>query len=93
VLPLSITAKAFAGQSGVIQRTALKSWTLLQPDVAVVLFGNDDGAAEVCDELRLRQEPHVEHDELGLKRIDSFFDRAKRSPSTALSTTPTATSF
>jgi len=27
--------------------------------VQVILFGGEEGAAEVCDELRLRHEPHV----------------------------------
>jgi len=77
MLTLFTTAKAFAGHSGVIQRNALKSWTLLHPDVEVVLFGDDEGAAEVCTEFGLRHEPHVERDESGLKRIDYFFDRAQ----------------
>ena len=69
------TAKVFAGHSGVIQRNVLKSWTL-HPGAEVVLFGNNDGAAEVCNEFRLRHEPHVERDEIGLNRIDYYFDRA-----------------
>src|SRR5215469_4310945 len=77
MLTLFSTAKAFAGHSGVIQRNALKSWTLLHPDVEIVLFGDDEGAAEVCTEFGLRHETHVERDESGLKRIDYFFDRAQ----------------
>jgi len=77
MLTLFTTAKAFAGRSGVIQRNALKSWTLLHPDVEVVLFGDVEGAAEVCHELGLRHEPHVEREEFGLKRIDYIFDRAQ----------------
>jgi hypothetical protein len=58
MLTLFTTAKAFEGHHGVIQRNALKSWKLLHPDVEVILFGDDRGAAEVCAELALRFEPH-----------------------------------
>ncbi len=50
------TGKAFQGHNGIIQRNALKSWTLLHPGVEVILFGDDDGAAEVCGEFGLRHE-------------------------------------
>lgn len=71
------TAKPFIGHSAIIQRNALQSWKALYPDVEVILFGDDEGAAEVCVELGLRYEPHVERNGLGLKRIDYFFDRAQ----------------
>ena len=34
------------GHNGVIQRNALKSWTLAAPDAEVILLGDEDGAAE-----------------------------------------------
>jgi hypothetical protein len=77
MLTLFTTAKPFRGHSGVIQRNALQSWTLLHPDVEVILFGDEEGAAQVCAELGLRHEPHVERNESGLKRIDYYFDRAQ----------------
>ncbi len=60
-----------------IQRNALKSWTLLDPDVEVILFGDDAGAAEVGRELGLRHEPRVERNRLGSKRLDYMFARAQ----------------
>jgi hypothetical protein len=45
--------------------------------VKVVFFGDDQGAAKVCTEFGLRNEPHVERDEFGLKRIDYYFDRVQ----------------
>jgi hypothetical protein len=70
------TAKPFTAHSGVIQRNALKSWTLLHPDVEVILFGNEQGAAEVCQELGLRHEPTVHRNERGTKFLNYIFDRA-----------------
>src|SRR6266851_4096290 len=72
------TAKPFNGHNGVIQRNALTSWKLLHPDVEVILFGDEEGAAEVCAELELRHEPHVERHESGFKYIDRIFDEAQK---------------
>jgi len=78
MLTLFTTAKAFEGHSGIIQRNALHSWKLLHPDVEVILFGDDAGAAEVCAELELRFEPHVERHESGMKYANHIFDRAQQ---------------
>src|SRR5215472_16468615 len=78
MLTLFATAKAFEGHSGIIQRNALKSWTLLHPDVEVILFGDDKGTAEIAAELGLRHEPYVERNELGTKRLDSMFGQAQK---------------
>jgi len=71
------TAKPFEGHNGIIQRNALKSWTLLAADVEVILFGEDAGSAEVARELGLRHEPDVERNEFGTIRIDCMFGRAQ----------------
>jgi hypothetical protein len=78
VITFFTTAKAFRGHSAVIQRNALKSWTLLHPDVEVILFGDDEGAAEACRELGLRHEFHVEHHESGMKYLNYMFARAQQ---------------
>ena len=77
MLTIFTTAKAFQGHSGVIQRNALKSWKRLHPDVEVILFGDEEGAAEVCSELGLRHEPHVERHESGFKYLNYMFERAQ----------------
>jgi hypothetical protein len=77
MLTLFTTPKPFSGHIDVIQRNALKSWTLLHPDVEVIVFGDDEGAAEVCRELGLRHEPHVERKENGTKGVRSIFGRAQ----------------
>ncbi len=77
MLTLFTTAKPFRGHSAVIQRNALKSWALLHPDIEVILFGDEEGAAEVCHEFGLRHEPHVERTEFGANRIDFMFAKAQ----------------
>jgi hypothetical protein len=70
------TAKPFRGHDGIIQRNALKSWKLLHLDVEVILFGDDEGAAAVCEELGLVHHPQVERHESGAKKLDYIFRRA-----------------
>lgn len=77
MLTFFTTAKPFEGHSGIIQRNALQSWKLLHPDIEVILFGDEPGAAETCRELRLHHEPHVERHESGLKYLDYMFLRAQ----------------
>ena len=77
MLTFFATGKAFEGHSGIIQRNALKSWTLLHPDAEVILFGDDKGAAEIAVGLGLRHEPLVERNEFGTKRLDSMFRQAQ----------------
>jgi hypothetical protein len=71
------TAKPFVGHSNVIQRNALKCWTLVHPDVEVILFGDDAGAATVAKELGIRHEPYTEKNEAGSNRMDYMFARAQ----------------
>jgi len=78
MLTIFTTGKSFRGHNGIIQRNALKSWTLLHPDVEVILFGDDEGAAEVASDLRIKHVPYVEKHKSGMKYLRSFFDPAQQ---------------
>lgn len=78
MLSIFSTPKPFKGHSNIIQRNALKSWTLLHPDVEVILFGDEEGAAEVCAEFGIRHEPEVRRHEKGPKYLNYIFDRAQK---------------
>jgi hypothetical protein len=78
MLTFFTTAKPFEGHSGIIQRNALRSWKLLAPDIEVILFGDEDGAAEVCAEYGLRHELHVERFESKLPYVNGMFARAQQ---------------
>ena len=78
MLTFFTTGKAFRGHDGIIQRNALKSWKLLDPDVEVIVFGEDDGAAQVCSELGLVHHPQVEQHASGRNRLDYMFVRASQ---------------
>jgi hypothetical protein len=78
MLTIFTTGKPFRGHSAVIQRNALKSWTLLHPDIEVILFGDEEGAADTALELGIRHVPHVERTPTGTKLLRSFFDQAQQ---------------
>lgn len=77
MLTFFTTAKAFLGHDGIIQWNALASWKRLDPNVEVILFGDDAGAAEVCAEMGLRHEPRVTRHQSGAKYLDFIFKRAQ----------------
>ena len=78
MLTIFTTAKPFRGHTAIIQHNALKSWTLLHPDIEIIVFGDDEGVADVARELGIRHEPHTERNEFGLKRLDYMFARAQK---------------
>ena len=49
--------KAFHGQVGIIQQNALRSWKAT--DAEVVIFGDEPGCAQVCQDLHIRHCPTV----------------------------------
>src|ERR1700722_17223922 len=72
------TPKPFRGHIGIIQRNAIHSWKLAHPDAEVILFGNEDGAAEAARDLGARHETHVDRNSLGTPLLSSLFERADR---------------
>jgi len=70
-----------------IQRNAIRSWTLL-PDVEVILLGEEEGLAEAAQELGVKHLPHVTRNTNGTPLISSMFqlarDASKRSNSPLL---------
>ncbi len=77
MLTLFTTAKPFHGHIDVIQRNALRSWQSIHPDVEILLFGDDAGAAEVCHELGIRHLPNVRRNPHGTKYLASIYDQAQ----------------
>jgi hypothetical protein len=77
MLTIFTTAKAFRGHFNLIQRNALKSWTLLHPDVEIILFGEDEGSAEAAKDLGIRHEPQVGRNEFGTILVSSMFEKAQ----------------
>ena len=59
-----------------IQRNAIKSWTLLS-DVEVILPGEETGLAETARELGVKHLPNVARNESGTPLISSMFQLAR----------------
>lgn len=70
--------KAFRGHIAVIQGNAIRSWTLLAPDVEVILFGDEEGTAEFSRSAGVRHEPQIARNEFGAPLLNDLFERAQR---------------
>jgi len=73
MLTILSTPKAFRGLFGVIQRNAITSWTRLEPRPEIILFGRDEGTAEICEELGLRHVPDVACNAQGTPLLSDMF--------------------
>jgi hypothetical protein len=63
-----------------IQRNAIKSWTLL-PDVEVILLGEEIGLAEAAQQLGVKHLPDVARNESGTPLVSSMFQLARQNSS------------
>jgi hypothetical protein len=66
-----------------IQRNAIKSWTLL-PDVEVILLGEETGLAEAAKELGVKHLPNVTRNDSGVPLISSMFQLARENSNSDL---------
>jgi hypothetical protein len=73
--------KPFRGHIKVIQTNALRSWTLLRPQPEIILLGDDEGAAQIARELRLRHIPELERNQFGTPMLRSVFRTAEAAAS------------
>ncbi len=78
MLTLFTTPKAFRGHIDIIQRNAIRSWQLLQPNCEVILIGNDPGTAEVAKEFGVRHIPNVAQNSIGTPLVSSVFAEAQK---------------
>ena len=69
--------KPFRGHIGVIQRNAIISWSLLRPRPEIILFGDEEGTAEIARELGLRHVPEVRRNEHGTPLVNDIFAKAQ----------------
>jgi len=68
--------KPFRGHIGIIQRNALRSWTLLRPSCQIILFGNDQGCASAAAEFGALYVPDVDRNEYGTPLVSDIFAKA-----------------
>lgn len=71
------SCKPFRGRAAVHQANALASWRALDPEVEVLLFGDDEGCAEIARRLDLVHVPDVACNELGTPLLSDIFARGQ----------------
>ena len=70
--------KAFKGHINIIQRNAIISWTKLEPRPEIILFGEDEGTAEIAKELDLRHIPDVKCNQFSTPLLSDIFEQAQK---------------
>jgi hypothetical protein len=78
MLTIFSTCKPFRGHFAIIQRNAITSWTLLRPRPEIILFGDEEGVAEICAELGLRHVPEIARNEFGTPLLNDLFEKAQQ---------------
>ncbi|MFC1920721.1 hypothetical protein ACFLYQ_03240 [Chloroflexota bacterium] len=73
MLTIFSTLKPFQGNIKITQTNAIRSWTALAPACEVILFGNEEGTAEIAGELGVKQVTDVERNEYGTPLVSSMF--------------------
>ncbi len=66
-----------------IQRNAIKSWTML-PDVEVILLGDEAGIVEIARELKVEHFSNVKVNDNGVPLISSMFEVARENSNSDL---------
>lgn len=76
--------KAFRGHIGVIQRNAVKSWTMLSIRPEVILCGDDEGTAEIARELGVRYIAKIARSDSGTPMLHDLWAQAEQQASNNL---------
>ena len=81
MLTIFTIPKAFDGHTGIIQRNAIRSWTLLDPSCEIFLVGDDDGTDTAADDMGVKHIPEVQRNEFGTPLLDSAYQLAEKAAS------------
>lgn len=77
LLTLLAMPKPFEGHIGIIQRNAITSWTKLNPRPEIFLFGEEQGTAEITEELQIGHLRDIHRNEFGTPLLSDLMQRAK----------------
>ena len=78
MLTLFSIPKPFRGRIGIIQTNAIRSWIELWPACEIILFGDEQGTAEIAAEFGVRHVLDVARNEHGTPLLDDVFAKAQR---------------
>jgi hypothetical protein len=78
MLTFFTSCKPFKGEDAVAQRNAISSWKMLRPEPEIMVFGDEEGVAELAGELGLRHIPEVRRSEWGNPLVSDLFEQAQK---------------
>jgi len=78
MLTICAVAKPFLGHIAVIQRNAIASWTKLLPRPEIILFGSEQGTAEIARDLGLLHIPDVPRNRHGTPLLSGILAGAEQ---------------
>lgn len=73
MLTIFTIPKSFIGHSSVIQRNAIRSWSLLEPECEIILCGDECGTSEIAAEFDVTYLPNIARNEYGTPLLNSAF--------------------
>lgn len=77
MITVATLPKPFIGHIGIIQRNAIQSWLQWKPRPRVILFGNEEGVADVAKEFGIDHVPHPKSNAYGTPYLDDVFATAQ----------------
>lgn len=84
MLTIFTIPKAFNAHTGIIQRNAIRSWTLLNPSCEIFLLGDDDGTDKAANDIGVNHIPEVQRNEFGTPLLDSAYQLAEKAATNEL---------
>jgi hypothetical protein len=70
--------KAFRGDINIIQRNAIQSWLKVCPSCEIILFGEEEGMADVAKEFNISHILSIKKNEWGTPLLNSAFNEAQK---------------
>lgn len=77
LISLFTTCKPFVGLDDIHQRNALRSWCALNPRPEIIVIGNEEGTAAVCQEYGLKHVPELVYTAFGKPDVRDVFLKAQ----------------
>jgi hypothetical protein len=78
MLSLLAFPKPFRGHIAVIQRNAISSWVRLRPPCEIILFGDEEGTAEVAKEFGVCHVSEMARNEYGTPLLSDVFNKGEQ---------------
>ena len=81
MLTIFSVPKPFTGHIGIIQRNAIRSWSLLHPACEIILCGDELGTGHIAAEFNVKWIPDVVCNEYGTLLLNSVFEQVQETAS------------